>query len=167
MDLAALLVELFGRIPPLAAEAVDGLGPDDLATVPGPDANPVGWLVWHLTWVWDHHLAQAFGLEQLYLERDWAARFGRDARRDDTGYGHGADDVAALRADGDALLGYLDAVAARSVPLLAAVRPGELDRVVDEGYDPPVTLGVRLVSVAVDCLEHCGQAAYAWGLIDR
>jgi hypothetical protein len=37
--------------------------------------------------------------------------------------------------------------------------------VVDEAYDPPVTLGVRLVSVLSDDLQHVGQAAYARGLI--
>ena len=36
---------------------------------------------------------------------------------------------------------------------------------VDEAWDPPVTLGVRLVSVADDDLQHVGQAAYVRGLI--
>jgi hypothetical protein len=38
---------------------------------------------------------------------------------------------------------------------------------VDERWDPPVTLGVRLVSVIGDGLEHAGQAAYVRGLIER
>ena len=41
------------------------------------------------------------------------------------------------------------------------------DRVVDERWDPPVTLGVRLVSVISDDLQHVGQAAYLRGLADR
>jgi len=36
--------------------------------------------------------------------------------------------------------------------------------VVDELYSPPVTLGVRLVSIVDDCLQHLGQAAYVRGL---
>jgi hypothetical protein len=36
---------------------------------------------------------------------------------------------------------------------------------VDTRWDPPVTLGVRLVSVISDDLQHAGQAAYAAGLL--
>ncbi|HEU5108625.1 MAG TPA: DinB family protein, partial [Micromonosporaceae bacterium] len=37
--------------------AVEGLGPADLRWTPGPAANPIGWLVWHLTRVQDDHVA--------------------------------------------------------------------------------------------------------------
>lgn len=40
----------------------------------------------------------------------------------------------------------------------------DLERVVDTNWDPPVTLGVRLVSVLSDDLQHVGQAAYLRGL---
>ena len=43
----------------------------------------------------------------------------------------------------------------------------DLDRVVDERWDPPVTLGVRLVSVISDDLQHAGQAALIRGIFDR
>jgi hypothetical protein len=38
---------------------------------------------------------------------------------------------------------------------------------VDERWDPPVSLGVRLVSVIADDLEHAGQAAYVRGMLER
>jgi hypothetical protein len=38
---------------------------------------------------------------------------------------------------------------------------------VDERFDPPVTMGVRLVSVISDDLQHAGQAAYVRGVIER
>ena len=41
----------------------------------------------------------------------------------------------------------------------------DLDRVVDLNWDPPVTLGVRLVSVINDDLQHGGQAAYVRGML--
>ncbi len=61
---------------------------------------------------------------------------------------------------------YLAAVDARTRTMLEGVGPDELDRVVDRRWDPPVTLGVRLVSVADDCLQHVGQAAYARGALE-
>ena len=62
---------------------------------------------------------------------------------------------------------YLDAVQARTVEWLRGLAGDDLDRVVDRRWDPPVTLGVRLVSVADDSLQHLGQAAYVRGLLDR
>ena len=44
--------------------------------------------------------------------------------------------------------------------------PDDLDRIVDRQWNPTVTLGVRLVSVADDCLQHVGQAAYVRGLLE-
>jgi hypothetical protein len=42
-----------------------------------------------------------------------------------------------------------------------------MDRVVDQRWDPQVTLGVRLVSVLSDDLQHAGQAAFIRGLVER
>jgi hypothetical protein len=36
---------------------------------------------------------------------------------------------------------------------------------VDSSWDPPVTLGVRLISVISDDLQHIGQAQYLKGLL--
>ena len=65
MDTSALLLELFGRIEPLAADVVDGLDADQLCQAPDPGANTIGWLVWHLTRVQDHHVAELLGTEQI------------------------------------------------------------------------------------------------------
>ena len=76
--------------------------------------------------------------------------------------------MAAIRPDGpEALLGYYQAVAARTTELLAAAGPDQLDRVVDRRWDPPVTLAVRLISIADDDIQHAGQAAYVRGLLER
>ena len=51
--------------------------------------------------------------------------------------------------------------------MIEGLAPDDLDRVVDRRWDPPVTVGVRLVSVADDSLQHLGQAAYVRGLLAR
>ena len=166
MDVASLLLELYGRIPPLARSAVDGAELELLTTSPSPGANPIAWLVWHLARVQDHHVAELLDAEQVWVGGDWAARFGLDPDPANTGYGHSPDEVAAVRPERpEVLLGYLDAVDGRSRTLLANLAPADLDRIVDYSWDPPVTLGVRLVSVADDCLQHAGQAAYVRGLL--
>jgi uncharacterized damage-inducible protein DinB len=166
MRTSEVLLELYGRLPDLVRAAVEGLTPDQLARPPAPGANTVGWLVWHLTRVQDDHIAEIAGRPQVWQEDDWARRFGLEAGTAETGYGWSAEQVVALRPESaDALVAYYDAVAERTTAFLATLADDDLDRVVDENWDPPVTLGVRLVSVADDDLEHVGQAAYVRGIL--
>jgi uncharacterized damage-inducible protein DinB len=161
-----VLLDLFGRLPELVRSAVHDLSPDELTRAPAPGANTVGWLVWHLTRVQDDHVAEVAGRTQVWQEDDWAPRFGLASGTTETGYGWSAEQVAGLRPESsEVLVAYYDAVAERTTAFLAGLSDGDLDRVVDERWDPPVTLGVRLVSVADDDLEHVGQAAYLRGLL--
>jgi len=166
MDVSTQFLELFGRIRPLVAEAVEGLDAEQLSQSPLPRANSIGWLVWHLTRVQDHHVAELLGTEQIWASGDWARRCGLGPDPTNTGYGHGPEEVHAVRPEGpDVLLGYLDEVETRTKSLLEGLTADGLDKVVDRRWDPPVTMGVRLVSIADDCLQHVGQAAYVRGLL--
>ncbi|MEU5112593.1 DUF664 domain-containing protein [Streptomyces longwoodensis] len=161
-----ILIDGYGRIREEVHAALDGLDPEDLNARPTPGTNSVAWLVWHLTRVQDDHLADAFGLDQVWLDQDWHERFGLDLSPGDIGYGHSPAQVAKVRVDSaDLLTGYHDAVHAQSLQALRGVGAADLDRVVDRRWDPPVTLGVRLVSVLSDDLQHVGQAAYVRGLL--
>lgn len=168
MQATDILSDCFDRIHGRAHAVVSGLDPDALLWRPGPDANPIGWLVWHLTRIQDDHVAGITGDPQVWTAGEWAPRFGLPADTLDHGFGHTPQQVAAVRPDGPAVLvDYHDEVAERTQRFLAAVDGPELDRVVDRSWDPPVTAGVRLVSVVGDCLQHLGQAAYVRGLWER
>ena len=166
MNVAELLADGFGRIQEIVHEVVDGLSADQLAYRPRPDANSIGWLIWHLTRVQDDHVAEIAGAEQAWLADGWARRFGLPFDDRATGWSHTADEVGAFRvADGGLLTGYHDAVYARTLEYVRTLTEHDLDRIVDTRWDPPVTLGVRLVSVIDDDAQHAGQAAYLRGLI--
>jgi uncharacterized damage-inducible protein DinB len=168
MDVSGLLLELYGRVPPLARAAVEGLDVETLTRPSEASANTIAWLIWHLTRVQDHHVAELLETDQLWVTSEWAARFGLEPDPSNTGYGHSPDDVARVQPESAAaLVDYLEAVDARTRALLAGVTPDDLDRIVDRRWDPPVTMGVRLVSIADDCLQHVGQAAFVRGLLDR
>ena len=53
----------------------------------------------------------------------------------------------------------------QTIRLVSGITDADLTRVVDEAWDPPVTLSVRLVSVISDCLQHAGQAAFIRGIL--
>lgn len=161
-----LLLEAFGRIPARAHDIADGLSAEQLAVRVDGAANSIGWLLWHLARVQDDHVSEVAGTEQAWTANGWVGRFGLPFDAADTGYGHSSDEVAQVRVSDPGLLtGYLDDVHARTVRFLEGLDDENLDRVVDRRWDPPVTLGVRLVSVIDDDLEHLGQAAFAKGLI--
>jgi DinB superfamily len=167
MDVAALLTDLYDRIPPLAARAVEGLPADRLAEAPRPWRNTIAWLVWHTGRVQDAQVAPLLGADQLWTTGDWAARMGLAADPRDTGYGHTPEQVEDVRPpDGRVLVDYVDAVADRTRSYLAGLTADDLDLLVDDRWDHPVTLGVRLVSIAGDCLQHLGQAHYVRGLLE-
>jgi uncharacterized damage-inducible protein DinB len=167
VTVAELLHDLFDRVATDVHGAVEGLDVDALTYRVDATANSIAWLVWHLTRVQDDHVAEVAGIEQAWTADGWVGRFDLPFRARATGYGHGGDDVAAVRADAELLLGYFDAVHARTSSYVDGLTEADLDRVVDERWDPPVTLGVRLVSVADDDIQHAGQAALVRGVVER
>ena len=169
MEHRELLIDAFGRVHEEVHRCLTGLAGEQLAFRPDEQANSIAWLAWHLTRVQDDHVSDLAGRPQAWIEDAWHARFSRPADPDDTGFGDSAEQVGSLRPDGpEVLLAYFDAVHVRSIAYLEGVSATDLDRVLDEPwYDPPPTVGVRLVSVIADCLQHVGQMAYIRGLIER
>jgi len=167
MNVTDVLLDAFGRIHGAVHRAVDGLSPDQLVFRADTEANTIAWLAWHLTRIQDDHVAEVAGTEQVWTAKGWAERFGLRFDVADTGYGHGADDVAAVTATAEQLTGYHDAVHEQTDRYLATLTEKDLDRIVDTSWDPPVTLGVRLVSVVSDDLQHAGQAAFLRGIVER
>jgi Protein of unknown function (DUF664) len=145
MTSAELLVDAFGRIREVVHRVVDGLTSEQLALRLDPEANSIAWLVWHLTRIQDDHLADVAGVEQVWTSQGSAVQVGA----------------------GEPLVGYHDAVHQQTTRYVGGLRDADLGRIVDRSWDPPVSLGARLVSVIADDLQHAGQAALARGLLQR
>jgi uncharacterized damage-inducible protein DinB len=165
VNIAELLTDGFGRVHGVVHEVVDGLSADQLAWRVTPDANSIAWLVWHLTRVQDDHVCDVADLKQAWTADGWAERFSLPFAEDAIGYGQDSDEVGAVVVEADLLAGYFDAVYARTIAYVAKLTESDLDRVVDRRWDPPVTLGVRLVSVLDDDIQHAGQAAFVRGIL--
>ncbi|MFF7654005.1 DUF664 domain-containing protein [Streptomyces sp. NPDC007983] len=167
MKSADLLADAFGRVREAVHEAAGGLTTDELAVRLDDGANSIAWLVWHLTRVQDDHVSEVAGTEQAWTTDGWYERFGLPFPPAATGYGHRGRDVAKVLAPADLLIGYHDAVHERTDEYVRGLRNADLDQVVDEAWTPPVTLGVRLISVIEDDLQHAGQAAFVRGALAR
>ncbi len=162
-----ILADAFARVKESVHQVVDGLDPDQLAYRPDAEANSIAWLVWHLARVQDDHVAGVAGGEQVWRTGGWSARFALPFDEGAIGYGQSAQEVGAVRADAELLAGYYDAVHSATIDYLRTLADEDYARVVDDRWDPPVTLGVRLVSVVNDDTQHVGQAAYVRGLLER
>lgn len=161
-----LLVDAFDRIRDAVTESVDGLSTEQLTQRIDDQANSIAWLVWHLTRIQDDHVADAAQIGQVWQSQGWVDRFELPFDASATGYGHGSEEVAAVRpASASLLVGYHNAVHDQTVGYVKDLDPADLDRIVDDKWTPPVTLGVRLVSVISDDLQHAGQAAFIRGVI--
>ena len=165
MTIAELLADGFGRIREVVHEVADGLTAEQLDFRPQPGANSIGWLLWHLTRIQDDHVAAVAGVEQAWTAKGWAARFALPFADEETGWSQTAGQAGQVRvASAELLTGYYDAVHAESLRFVSGLGEADLDKVVDDRWDPPVTLGVRLFSVLADDLQHAGQAAYLRGI---
>ena len=168
MQASEALRDAFGRIRDFLHGTVGDLDGEALVWRPDPQANSIAWLVWHLTRIQDDHIADLAGHEQTWTADGWAEHFGLPADSMDTGFGHSPEHVAAIDPEGPGvLLEYQDRVADRTRRYLRELNSDDFDRVIDRSFDPPVTVGVRLISVIGDALQHTGQAAYVRGLYER
>ncbi len=165
MNSIDVLVDAFERVRDSVHPATNGLTRQELAYRPGGESNSIAWLIWHLTRIQDDHIAGVDDGRQLWTSEGWADRFALPLDPSDTGYGHDSDAVALVTAEASMLLDYFEAVHQRTLRFVRALEEDDLDRVVDDRWDPPVTLQVRLVSVIADDLQHAGQAAYVRGIL--
>jgi uncharacterized damage-inducible protein DinB len=167
MDCKDLVIDGLARVEESFLMTLEGLSAEQLAFRPADHANSIAWLAWHITRVADDHMSDLAGTSQAWIADGWHARFNRPANAHDVGFGHGPQDVASIRPDGPQLLvEYYAAVHQRSIEYLSRLTCADLDRVVDTRWNPPVTAGVRLVSVVNDTTQHVGQMAYLRGLVE-
>ena len=105
-------------------------------------------------------------VEDIWATGGWYERFALPYPRDAIGYGQTSEEVAAFDVtDTDLLTGYYAEVHGATLGILDRLQESDFERIVDTNWDPPVTLGVRVVSVLNDITAHQGQIAYLRGLV--
>ena len=110
MTSAGLITDAFGRIRETVTDTLYGLTAEQLTYRADANANPIAWLIWHLTRVQDDHVAAAFGVPQVWTDGGWAARFGTSQKV----ALHGASAVL-IPPDGHVLFGFVDLLEERLI----------------------------------------------------
>ncbi|MDO5498530.1 MAG: DUF664 domain-containing protein [Propionibacteriaceae bacterium] len=171
MDAITLLQDLAQRPVDALEWFWDRLEPAQLNAHPGGHDNSPAWVLWHAGRELDVQLAHLSGRSQTWTDQGFAERFGLEVADDDLGYGHTPEQARAIVVPetGEAkqlLRDYLRAVTDAATAYLGTLTAEDLDEVIDTTWDPPVTRGVRLVSLFDDALQHVGQVGYIAGMRD-
>lgn len=162
---AQMLEQGFDTVNHLSHEVVEGLTGDELSERLDADANPIGWLVWHVARVQDQLLSPLGGFSELWHADGWDARFDLPGT-DSTGEGHSREEVARVPVqDAALLLAYADAVHAQVVRVVQAF--GAASPQPAASHVPEAGTGKLLTGILLAVTQHCGQAAYAKGILLR
>jgi hypothetical protein len=166
MELHEMLSGAYGGILRTLDYTLKGLTDEDMNWQPKPDCNSIGWLAWHPTRFQDIQISEFMGQEQLWIKDGWYKKWGRKADPKESGGGMKPADLAKFKSPGaETVLAYVKAVLERSQKYFPTLKKADLDKVMESiPFKPPPTVGMMLIVILSDSLQHAGQASYVRGL---
>ncbi|MGD0795915.1 MAG: DinB family protein [Dehalococcoidales bacterium] len=167
MEIHEILSGGYASILRVLEFTLEGLSVNDLNWQPKPDCNSIGWLVWHLTRWQDVQISAFMKEDQLWIKEGWHKKFNRPTDPKDTGGRMKPEDLPTFKSpDVNTLLGYHKAVLARSQKFFPTLSKLDLDKTVEgTPFKPPPKMGMMLIMVMSDGLQHAGQASYVRGIL--
>jgi len=149
-------IDATGYLPNLSAE--------QLNAHPAGHPNSVAWLLWHTGREIDVQLSAMSGKPQVWEKfRD---RFELGDLGETVGYGHASEQAGQIKVNDQQLLVDYVGFSVRALgEYVASLSEQDLDEVIDNSWETPVTRGIRLVSIVDDATQHVGQASYAAGAV--
>ena len=165
MDIRDLIIRAYERTPAALNNAVKDLRPEDIKWRPGPLANPIGFILWHVTRGEDRFVnSRIRQAPQVWDDEQWRKRLNFGGNPADTGNSYTGEQVAAFFIPTlEDLLAYSQAVRARTMEYLKAMTPADLDKTVDLA-GRTFTAGDLLVLYLGEFNHHLGQIDYIRGL---
>ena len=145
-------------------DALDGLTSDEIIWKPGPGANSIGWILWHMIRVEDMWFQFFIQRQPEIWEKDnWNEKFGLPTR--DNGFGHTPEQVNNFPIyDLTEMLAYGSAVRTATLSYLKSMTAEQLD-VVPREARPEMSVGRIFRQVIGEIYQHQGHIAYLKGLL--
>jgi hypothetical protein len=162
-----LLVANYQRMTQEVEHVLDGLTVEDIHKRPSPGANPIGWLIWHVSRSMDRTLGDVVLGQQLWISGGWHKKFSMPPNPLDTGYAHSDAQVDALKIpDVKTLLDYYHTVMDAFLKRIETLTEADLDKEYPSSIEPGAKRAfyLRITSNMHDMM-HVGQAGYVRGLI--
>ncbi|MYA95851.1 MAG: DinB family protein, partial [Nitrospinae bacterium] len=126
MNGAQMIAFTFEMSDGLVKRALKGLTDEDLMKRPSDQDNPIGWLMWHKTRVEDCAMAAVAGEEQVWISEKWHEKFDMAPEPKQIGFGDSLEQVMRLKFTKQDVIGYANAVRARTTLLLESLSAEDL-----------------------------------------
>jgi uncharacterized damage-inducible protein DinB len=165
METNAFILDMLGHMKKALTGALDGLSHEEIKWQPNPEANSIGFILWHLVRAEDGGI-QSFIQQkpQVWVAEKWYQKLNLSEYIEDNGWGYTAEQVAAFPVpELKGLLGYADAVRSRTIEYLQGVTPDKLDERVKTPFGE-LSAGQILSLFMVELAQHIGHIAYLRGL---
>lgn len=177
MDTKELIQSGLANVKRTLDRALNTLTPAELKWQTKPDANSIQIILLHIARDEDMNIqSRQQGKQQLWETEKWYQKLDRDIK--DAGAHYTAEQVASFAvSDTRDLLGYLEALRARTIEYVQGLKPEDFDRKITlPAFGPPPPPGApprppREVSVASMLLmlvthqsQHTGEISYIRGL---
>ncbi len=165
MDSITFTQAIFAHAQRALDGAVDGLSHEELKWQPDPEANSIGFLLWHQTRAEDSFVQGMFLQKpQVWTTEKWYQKFNMPDDPQVSGWGYTAEQIAALPVPELAvLLGYANAVRAKTMEYLKSITPEKLDEVITTPFREQ-SIGQVLSMLLCEIIQHTGHIAYVRGL---
>ena len=163
MTLNEFIEDAFNTEHEYLMDALGDLTADELMWRAGPEANPIGWILWHMTRIEDMWFQFFIQSQTEIWERDgWNEKFGLPTR--DNGFQHTLEQVADFPAyDLSEMTRYGEAVRSATLAYLKTVTSEQMDEVPREAR-PEMSVGRIFRQVIGEIYQHQGHIAYLKGL---
>lgn len=164
MEINNFILDMLDRTQRAVTKAVDGLTYEELTWRSGVEANPIGFILWHLLRAEDAWVQGTIQQKpQVWVSEKWHQKLNLPER--DGGYGYSAEQVADFPVpELKDLLGYGEAVRAQTVGYLKATTPDKFNEVIQTRAFGELAIGNIFAHLLCEITQHIGQIAYLRGL---
>ena len=166
MTTKEILKNCFNRAQEVLDKAVGDLTREEIAYRAGPEANPIGFILWHIRRVEDrlinHTIRQS---AQIWEEGDWHSKLGLPEDPKTTGFNFTKEQVDTFPVPELAeLLSYQRMVRNATLSLIDGLDDSEFDRPFHHGHEGDTTLVFLIGNTIVHVSQHAGQIDFIKGL---
>lgn len=167
MNSKRLLARSFGRAQEVLDKATEGLTREEMAWRAGSCANPISFILWHLSRVEDRMINHTVRQRaEVWTEAGWHKKLGLPEDPRVTGFNFTREQVAVFPVlEPGALLDYQRAVRQVTLAFIDSLGEPEFDCAVNCRHEEDNTVAAILGRTVVHVSQHAGQIDFIKGLL--
>lgn len=164
MELTIFIKSELDRINQANQRVLNGLTPEELAWQPNPQANSIGYLLFHCARFEDTFVqSRLLGKPQLWETGKWYEKLNFPAT--ETGSGYTEEQLKTFKMpEVTSLLAYGDAVRSQTKDYLKTITSDQFDRAVNMGRMGEMPIGNVFNLIILHLAQHTGEISYVRGL---